>query len=220
MRVPGREHRPGPFDGLHVLVDDDPRWNFTPVEQARAACQGGAAVVQLRAKHTTDHESVALGLEIRRQTMEAEIRFIVNDRFDLALACGADGVHLGQTDVPPPAIPEHIRAELRIGRSSHTLDQARIALQEGVDYVAFGPVFETYSKTSEYVPQGLTLLAEIADLVRPSPLVAIGGINRDNLREVISAGATGAAVISAAAGAMNPKEAVTELVALFQKREP
>ena len=96
MSTSSRKHEPPRFAELHVLADDDPRWKFTPLEQAQAACRGGAAVIQLRAKHATDEESVALGLEIRSQTRNAGIEFIFNDRFDLALACGADGVHLGQ----------------------------------------------------------------------------------------------------------------------------
>jgi len=220
MSSSGRKHGAARFDGLHVLVDDDPRWKFTPIEQAQAACRGGAAVIQLRAKHATDEESVALGLEIRSQTRRADVQFIFNDRFDLALACGADGVHLGQTDVPPDAIPVRLRQRLCIGRSSHTAEQARIALQEGVDYVAFGPVFETHSKSSDYASRGLALLAEIAALVGPCPLVAIGGITRDNLEGVISAGATGAAVISAAAGATNPEDAVRGLARAFRAERP
>ena len=78
--------------GLHVLADDDPRWKWDPLEQARAACAGGARVVQLRAKHATDREVLAWGREIRRLCREAGALFVMNDRFDLALACQADGV--------------------------------------------------------------------------------------------------------------------------------
>ena len=94
----------GGWAGLHVLADDDPRWPVGPVEQARAACDGGASVVQLRAKHATDSQTVAWGREIRDLTRASGARFVVNDRFDLALLCDADGVHLGQDDLAPADI--------------------------------------------------------------------------------------------------------------------
>ena len=204
-----------PFGGLHVLVDDDPRWKWSPLEQTRFACSGGASVVQLRAKFLRDQEIVELGCLIREQTLKADIRFVMNDRFDLALACEADAVHLGQTDLPPGGIPETIRRKLRIGRSTHTLEQARIAINEEADYIALGPVFGTQSKESEYDKRGLSTLREIVALVAPRPVVAIGGITRDNLASVLATGARGAAVISAVTQATDPTDAVKELVRTF-----
>ena len=135
------------WGGLHVLADDDPRWPHDPVDQALAACAGGAAVVQLRAKLATDRAALAWGEAIRAATQRSGALFCVNDRFDLALACGADGVHLGQEDVPPARIPPEWRARIAIGRSTHTAGAGRGArANEAVDYVAFGPVFETRSK--------------------------------------------------------------------------
>lgn len=206
---------PSLFQGLHVLVDDDPRWIWNPLQQTQAACLGGASVVQLRSKHLTDQEIVSLGLKIRESTRNAGIQFVVNDRFDLAMACEADGVHLGQTDFPPDALPESIRQNLRVGRSTHSLDQAHIAMEEGADYIAFGPIFETKSKDSEYEQRGLLQLREIAERLLPHPVVAIGGITRDNLAEILAAGARGAAVIGAVAQAKNPRQAVGELTAIF-----
>jgi thiamine-phosphate pyrophosphorylase len=97
------------YCGLHVLVDDDPRWAKNPVEQARAACEGGAAVVQLRAKHSVDSVVLEWAEQIRELTRSAAARFVVNDRFDLALLADADGVHLGQTDLPPARVPVEAR---------------------------------------------------------------------------------------------------------------
>jgi thiamine-phosphate diphosphorylase len=203
------------FGGLHVLCDDDPRWTLGLAEQARAACAGGAAVVQLRAKHAPDREALAHARALREITRAAGVCFVVNDRFDLALACEADGVHLGQTDLPPAALPRAARARLAIGRSTHTLDEARAARREPVDYVAYGPVYGTQSKQSEYDARGLETLAEVAAIVAPKPLVAIGGITREGLGPVLDAGATGAAVISAVIGAPDPVAATVELVARF-----
>ena len=198
--------------GLHVLADDDPRWPHDPLAQARAACAAGASVVQLRAKRATDREALALAAEIRAATAACGALFFVNDRFDLALAAGADGVHLGQSDLPPGAIPKALRERLLVGRSTHTFEEARAAREEGVDYVAFGPVFATASKATPHAPRGLARLREVAGLVAPLPLVAIGGIDAGNAAAAIAAGAAGAAVISAVAGARDPEAAARELV--------
>jgi thiamine-phosphate pyrophosphorylase len=199
--------------GLFVLADDDPRWRLDPPAQAAAACQGGAAVVQLRAKRAGDREALAWAREIRALTRAAGALFFVNDRFDLALLADADGVHLGQDDLPPGRLPPAARARLLVGRSTHTLEQARAARGEAVDYAAFGPVFGTQSKDSPYAPRGLELLAEVAKLLAPLPLVAIGGIDLERAPALRAAGAAGAAVISAVAGADDPVAATRALVA-------
>ena len=116
--------------GLHVLADDDPRWPRDPVAQAEAACAGGAAVVQLRCKRATDGEALRLAGAVRARTRAAGVLFVVNDRFDLALAAEADGVHLGQEDLPPARLPAAARERLLVGRSTHTLAQARAAARE------------------------------------------------------------------------------------------
>ncbi len=200
---------------MHVLADDDPRWPHDPVALARAACAGGAAGVQLRAKHATDAEALRLAEAIRPLARQAGVLFFVNDRFDLALAAGADGVHLGQADLPPARLPREVRERLWVGRSTHTEEQARRARDEDVDYVAFGPVFGTRSKESDYSARGLDRLARVAGLVAPRPLVAIGGIERGHAAELRRAGAAGIAVISAVAGAEDPEAATRALVEAF-----
>jgi thiamine-phosphate pyrophosphorylase len=205
------------FRGLHVLADDDPRWQVDPVTQARRACVGGAQVVQLRAKAATDRQVLTWARAIRSLTRECGARFVMNDRFDLALAADADGVHLGQTDLPPGALPEAARKDLAVGRSTHDPEQARAARSEGVDYVAFGPLFGTTSKASDYAARGLEALREIATIVAPLPLVAIGGIDAPRIASVFEAGAAGAAVISAVAAAVDPEDAVRDLVSRIRK---
>ena len=200
------------FAGLHVLADDDPRWPIGPVDQARHACAGGASVVQLRVKHATDREAIVWGRAIRELTRDAGTRFVLNDRFDLALACEADAVHLGQDDLPPEGLPAAARERLAVGRSTHDLAQARTARSEAVDYVAFGPVFGTTSKASEYSLRGTHTLSQIVELVAPLPVVAIGGIDESNVGEIVAAGAAGAAVISAVAAAPDPALATRSLV--------
>ena len=205
----------GRWNGLFVLVDDDPRWKTRPVEQARAACAGGARVVQLRAKHATDRETLRWAAEIRALTRAAGVSFFVNDRFDLALAAKADGVHLGQDDLHPADLPTEIRERLLVGRSTHTLPQVLAAAKESPDYLAFGPVFGTHSKASAYTPRGLPLLREAVEAAAPLPLVAIGGIDALNAADVAAAGAIGVAAISAVANADDAEGAVRDLVAAF-----
>ncbi len=198
--------------GVHVLVDDDPRWSLDPVAQARAATAGGAPVIQLRAKHATDREVVGWGREIRKCTGDANARFVMNDRFDLALACEADAVHLGQDDLAPGDLPEQARALLAIGRSTHDVEQAKRAVGEGIDYLAYGPLFGTTSKESPYDARGLEALREIVSLAGALPVVAIGGIDEARLAITLEAGARGVAVISAVVGAQDPEAATRALV--------
>ena len=206
--------------GLFVLADDDPRWPHDPVEQARAACAGGAAVVQLRAKRATDRQALTWAREIRALTRDSGVGFFVNDRFDLALLVEADGVHLGQDDLAPERLPEKARARLRVGRSTH--DEAKLAraVTEPIDYVAYGPVFGTASKDSPYTARGLEALGSAAARTAPIPLVAIGGIGVAEAAAVAAAGAAGFAVISAVAGAHDPLEATRRLVEAFGMAHP
>jgi thiamine-phosphate pyrophosphorylase len=204
------------FSGLHVLADDDPRWPHDPVAQARAACAGGARAVQLRAKRATDAQALAWGRTIRALTRGAGAVFVMNDRVDLALACDADAVHLGQDDLPP-ADARRIAPGIAIGRSTHDAAQLARALGEDVDYVAYGPLFGTASKDTGYDARGLAALREIAGRCAPLPLVAIGGLDAGNCAEARAAGAGGFAVISAVANAADPVAAVCALVAAWER---
>jgi thiamine-phosphate pyrophosphorylase len=194
-----------------VLADDSPHWRLDPVEQARAACEGGASVVQLRAKRATDRLALQWAEAIRESTRKFAVEFFVNDRFDLALASGADGVHLGQDDFPPHRLPIHARSRLKIGRSTHTLEQVTAACAEPIDYIAFGPVFGTRTKSSTTEPRGLIQLAEVVRCAHPRPVIAIGGIGLENTAAVVATGAAGVAVISAVAGAADPASAARAL---------
>jgi thiamine-phosphate pyrophosphorylase len=199
--------------GLYVLADDDPRWRRDPVEQARAALAGGACAVQLRAKHASDRQAIEWGTAIAALARAHDALFFLNDRFDLALACGADGVHLGQDDLPPARIPAALRARLLVGRSTHTEEQARAACEEPIDHLAFGPLFGTASKESPYAARGLAALARVVALAAPRPVVAIGGIDAARAPAVIATGAVAVCVISAVAGAEDPEAAARALAA-------
>jgi thiamine-phosphate pyrophosphorylase len=207
--------------GLYVLCDDDPRWPRDPLEQARGALAGGARLLQLRAKHATDGQALAWGRAIGALARRHGALFFVNDRFDLALACAADGVHLGQDDLPPARVPAAARARLRIGRSTHTPEQLRAAGAEPVDYVAFGPVFGTTSKASPHAARGLDALAQAVALAAPRPLVAIGGIDAPRAGDVARCGVAAVCVLSAVAGAADPEVATRALVAAIARaRDP
>jgi len=190
--------------GLMVLADDGPRWKRGPVDQARAACEGGASCIQLRAKHASDAVALGWAEAIRELTRKFGAGFTVNDRFDLALAADADGVHLGQTDLPPHRLPTQARSRLAVGLSTHSIDQAKAACAEPIDYLAFGPIFETDSKAAPGDPRGVDLLAEVVALAQPRPVIAIGGIGLDQVSRVVAAGAAGIAVISVIADAADP----------------
>ena len=207
---------PSRLHGVHVLADDDPRWTRDPVEQARAACAGGAQVVQLRAKLAPDAQALDWGRAIRAITRSTGSLFIVNDRFDLALAVEADGVHLGQQDLPPAALPDEARERLLVGRSTHGPRELRAARHEPVDYVAFGPVFGTTSKETRHDARGLEALAEARRLVS-APLVAIGGIDVGKAAEVAARGADAIAVISCVVLAEDPTGVTRELARAFAR---
>lgn len=215
MRPAGLER----VQGVYALVDDDPRWRNDPRAQLAGALAGGATVLQLRLKQLGDGPSLAFAREALVRTRAAGALLFVNDRFDLALLAGADGVHLGQDDLAPERIPADARARLLVGLSTHTLEQVRESRTRPVDYVAFGPVFGTRSKASEFPPRGLALLREAVALAG-RPLVAIGGITAENAARVREAGAVAVAVISAIADASDPVEATRYLRARFLASPP
>lgn len=199
--------------GLYVIADDNPRWPHGPEEQARAALRGGACAIQLRLKHTGDQIALRLAQKIASAARAHGALLFVNDRFDLAIAAGAHGVHLGQEDLPPHALPPEVRRQLLVGFSTHSAEQVRKARDEAVDYLGFGPVFATTSKEQSYSPRGLEALREAAELAGELPVVAIGGVGAGRCTEVIAAGATAACVLSAVADAPDPDAATRSLVA-------
>jgi len=203
------------YHGLHVIVDDDARWSRDPIAQAEAACAGGARVLQLRAKSAPDRQVLHWARTIRELTRETGVLFVLNDRFDIALLAEADAVHLGQEDITPGQIPTEIRQELDIGRSTHDCKQAKKALDDGVRYIGYGPVFGTRSKSTPYSARGIDGLAEVAAAVKPLPVIAIGGIGATAANDVRLAGAAGIAVISSVAASANPAEATREIAKAF-----
>jgi thiamine-phosphate pyrophosphorylase len=165
-------------------------------EQVKRLCAGGATLVQLREKQMSPREFYE---EAKRALLVARsygARVIINDRADLALALGADGVHLGQDDLPPAAARALLGKDAIIGFSTHTLEQAKAASILPVDYVALGPIFETKSKANPDAVVGLEGLRLVREVIGEVPLVAIGGIDLPQVEKVLAAGADSVAVIS------------------------
>ncbi len=174
-------------------------------EVARAAIAGGADAIQLREKEASDAERLALTAEMRELTDETGKMLIVNDRPDIAALIGADGVHLGQFDLPIAEARRLLRPGAIIGRSSHSIEQAKAALNEGADYVSVGPMFETTTKDAGPIA-GADLLREASEQFE-LPIVPIGGINAENVQQLVDAGAKRVAVCSAVCSAKDPAAA-------------
>ncbi|HDR13873.1 MAG TPA: thiamine phosphate synthase [Desulfobacteraceae bacterium] len=165
-----------------------------PLELVAAQIRGGADVIQLREKDMSKRDKLHLGLQIRDLTKSEGVLFIVNDDLDLALILKADGVHLGQDDIPIGYARE-IAGDMIIGVSTHNKSQVKAAVDAGADYIGVGPVFETGTKKDHEPVLGLDFLAEISAEC-PIPWVAIGGIGLDRIDSVLSAGGRAVAVIS------------------------
>ena len=183
------------------------------VETARiveAALEGGASVIQLRKKSMPMAEQYRLALALRILTREHEALLIINDHADLAIAADADGVHLGQDDLPPAAVRSLPGFEARlIGRSTHSFAQAQLAVHDGADYVAVGPVYPTPTKEGRPAV-GTGLVSRVAGIIN-QPWVAVGGIELDNVATVVDAGAAAVAVVRAVYDAADPAEAARRL---------
>lgn len=165
-----------------------------PVALAAAQIAGGADVIQLREKHMGKREKLELGLELRHLTRREGVLFIVNDDLDLAVILDADGVHLGQDDIPIQ-YARGLAGDMIIGVSTHNKAQAAAAAASGADYIGIGPVFETGTKQDHEPVIGLGVLGEIGAAC-PVPWVAIGGIGLNQIDSVLSTGCRAVAVIS------------------------
>lgn len=167
-------------------------------EQVARLADGGATLIQLREKRLSPREFYRVAEDAVAEARARGVTLVVNDRADIALAAGASGVHLGQDDLDPAAARRLLGDVFVIGYSTHDLAQLEAAARLPVDYVAFGPVFQTRTKANPDAVVGLELLRRARAALDPSiPLVAIGGITRANARSAFDAGADSVAVISA-----------------------
>jgi thiamine-phosphate pyrophosphorylase len=193
------------------LVTDRPLSRGRPLEDiVRAAIAGGVTTIQLREKEASSAEFHELGLTVRELTRAAGVTFIVNDRIDIALACDADGVHVGQDDLPAVTARRLIGPDRILGVTAADREQARQAVADGADYIGCNAVWATPTKTDTGTPLGT---AGLRNLVAGTtvPVVAIGGIKTGNAVEVLATGVAGIAVVSAICSADDPESAAREL---------
>ncbi|MFH1965878.1 MAG: thiamine phosphate synthase [Acidobacteriota bacterium] len=183
-----------------------------PIEDVvLAAVRGGVTCVQLREKECSAGEFLNLALRLKSELKGRGVPLIINDRLDVALAAGADGVHLGQSDIPLQMAKRISAGRLLIGISASSVEDAIRAEAGGADYVGISPVFSTPTKTDTADPQGLDGVRKIRQAVK-IPIVGIGGLNASNAGQVIRSGADGVAVVSAIVSAPDPEKAARALL--------
>ncbi len=201
--------------GLYVIIDTQALRGRSEIEIARQAIQGGVRIIQLRDKLRPKGMLVPLARELKKVCAESDVLFIVNDYIDLAIDSDADGLHIGQEDLPFATARKMLPADKILGCSSATLEEALNAEKEGADYIAVGSIYSTPSKSGARLA-GLKTLRQVKKKVSV-PVVAIGGINEDNITHVISAGANAVAVISAVLGADDIREASQRLTEIINR---
>jgi thiamine-phosphate pyrophosphorylase len=199
-----------------IVITDPDCGGRTIADVVRAALRAGAPSIQLRGKDQPAREQVELARALLAETRPAGALLWVNDRLDVALAAGADGVHLGQDDLPLAAARRIVPAGFLIGISAETPELARAAERDGASYVGTGPVHATGSKADAGEAVGCARIAEVAGAAR-IPVVGIGGIGAANAADVVRAGAAGVAVISAVMRAADPEAATRDLLRAVQQ---
>jgi len=199
----------GRISGLYFVAGAE-----TEEGMVNAALRGGARLVQIRAKGACARDAYSAAMRLAEMVREAGALFIVNDSVEVALAARADGVHVGQDDMPVGAVRKVVGPDMIIGVSAHSVEEAVLAEKEGADYVGFGPVFPTRSKPDADAVKGPGAIRTIKAAVS-IPVVAIGGIDSSNIGEVASAGADAAAVMSAIVGAPDPEKEAAAISKAF-----
>jgi len=195
---------------LYFVADANCAVGRDLVSLVKEAVRGGVTMVQIRAKGLETREFLELATRMASALKRRSVPLIINDRVDIAMACGADGVHLGQDDMPPDAARKLLGRVKIIGVSANTLKEAREAERLGADYVGLGPIFATTTKDTDLPVLGREGIRRILEKIG-IPIVAIGGINAGNAADVMKAGAAGVAVVSAILGAPDVRLAAAEL---------
>ncbi|MDZ7697179.1 MAG: thiamine phosphate synthase [Deltaproteobacteria bacterium] len=195
---------------LHVLTDTMLQSRFSHVQLTKCVCAGRGDTIQFRQKTGSSREMIETARKMRAICDDKGVAFIVNDRVDVAMAAKAHGVHLGQDDFPIPMARELLGDACIIGGSAATLEEAYQCVSDGADYVGFGPVYLTGSKADAGPVSGMDILRRVVKEI-PLPIIAIGGIDKGNAREVMEAGAHGIAVISSVCCQEDPEEATRHL---------
>ena len=201
---------------LYLVTDQGLARGGSTLEIVKAAVSGGVSCVQLREKECPTLEFIEQAMAIKKFLSAEGIPLIINDRLDVAQAINADGVHLGQTDMPLDMARAIVQDSMIFGISAESLEDAVEAEKGGADYLGVSPIYATPTKTDTAPPLGLQGLRQIRAAVN-IPLVGIGGLNRDNAAEAIRNGADGIAVVSAIVSAGDPQAAAAELNQLISE---
>ena len=199
---------------LYGMTAEDLSFSHDNISDVRDMLDAGIKIIQYREKEKTGREMYAQCLKLREMTRAAGALFIIDDFADLALAVEADGVHIGQDDLPIEAVRRVAGDKLFIGLSTHSPSQAQDAIKRGADYIGVGPIFETHTKKNVCAPVGLTYLDYAAAHV-DIPFVAIGGIKEHNLSEVYAHGAKCACLVTGIVGSKDIKTSVKKLLSLY-----
>jgi thiamine-phosphate pyrophosphorylase len=203
---------------LYLVTDRGLARGRSNLEIVTAAVDGGVTIVQLREKDCPTLEFIEQAQSIKAYLKARNVPLIINDRVDIAQAVKADGVHLGQTDMPLEAAKRILGAEMIIGISAESIEDALTAEKGGADYLGVSPIYATPTKTDTAPALGLKGLRDIRKAVK-LPLVGIGGLNRDNAADVIRNGSDGVAVVSAIVAADDPEAAARELKQVIKKAQ-
>jgi len=201
---------------LYLVTDRSLSRERSTLEIVKSGVAGGVTCVQLREKNCSTRKFIKEALSVKEYLKSCNIPLIINDRVDVAQAIGADGVHLGQTDMPFAMAKVILKDSMIIGISVESLEDAIRAEKDGADYIGISPIFSTPTTSDTAPPLGLEGLKEISKAVS-LPKVAIGGLNRKNAGEVILNGADGIAVVSAIVSADDPQKAAEELSYIIKK---
>jgi thiamine-phosphate pyrophosphorylase len=212
-----RKEKTDRLHGLYLIIDTQALKGRGHVEVASQVIRGGATTIQLRDKTMSRRELLTVAQELKKLCGEHNVLFIINDYLDLALAAEADGLHLGQDDLPIKVARKLLPFDKILGCSVTTVEQAVTAASEGADHIAVGSMYPTPSKETAKVV-GPEILRQVRQKIS-LPLVAIGGINKDNAAEVKAAGADSVAVISAVLGAKDPEEEARKIVDRLEVQE-
>lgn len=204
------------ISGLYAVIDSSCLRPESFADAARALLSAGVRIIQARAKGLPSGELRAACEAVQKAAREYGAVFIVNDRVDIALMCGADGVHLGQDDIPVAEARRLLGASKIIGVSTHNAQEAAEAESDGADYISFGPIYPTKTKKDAQEPKGTPGLKEVRKAVG-LPIVAIGGINEENMREVFAAGADAVAMISNLLAAPAPADISAKTASVIEK---
>ncbi len=205
------------ISGLYVIIDTQALKGRKHIEAASQVIRGGARVIQLRDKVLSKRELLPIAHQLKTLCAEHNVLFIMNDYLDLALETDADGLHVGQDDLPVRVARKLLPIDKILGASVRTIEEATTAQSEGADYLGVGSMYPTLTKETAVVV-GTERLRQVRQAVS-LPIVAIGGITKDNVSELIAAGADSVAIISAVLSAESPEEASRQIADIFEKQK-